>query len=113
MGRLTDVLIRNWIRSGQPVAKADGGGLTFTLSEKRTAAWVLRYRFGGRPRELTIGRYPDITLAHARELASKARAKLQQGVDVAREKQKARIDRTAARVSASWLPITWKRNSPA
>ncbi len=97
MGRLTDVLIRNWIRSGQPVAKADGGGLTFTLSEKRTAAWVLRYRFGGRPRELTIGRYPDITLAHARELASKARAKLQQGVDVAREKQKARIDRTAAK----------------
>jgi integrase len=71
--------------------------LTFTLSEKRTAAWVLRYRFGGRPRELTIGRYPDITLAHARELASNARAKLQQGVDVAREKQKARNDRTAAK----------------
>ncbi len=45
-----------------------GGGLTFTLPAKRTAAWVLRYRFGGKPRELTIGRYPDITLAKAREL---------------------------------------------
>ena len=96
MGSLTDVRIRSWIKSGQPVAKADGGGLTFTLSVKRTAAWVLRYRFGGKPRELTIGRYPDITLAKARELATEARAKIQQGADVAREKRKATIERAAA-----------------
>lgn len=97
MGKLTDVRIRNWIKAGQPVASADGGGLTFTLSAKRTAAWVLRYRFGGKPRELTIGRYPDITLAKARELATEARAKIQQGVDVAREKQKASIERSTAK----------------
>lgn len=97
MGKLTDVRIRSWIRARQPVAIADGGGLTFTLSAKRTAAWVLRYRFGGKPRELTIGRYPDITLAKARELATEARAKIQQGVDVAREKQKASIERAAAK----------------
>jgi len=71
--------------------------LTFTLSAKRTAAWVLRYRFGGKPRELTIDRYPDITLAKARELATDARAKIQQGVDVAREKQKTSIERAAAK----------------
>jgi integrase len=97
MGKLTDVRIRNWIKAGQPVANADGGGLTFTLSAKRTAAWVLRYRFGGKPRELTIGRYPDITLAKARELATEARAKIQQGADVAREKQKASTERAAAK----------------
>jgi Arm DNA-binding domain len=85
MGALTDVRLRSWIRTGQPVAKADGGGLTFTLSAKGTAAWVLRYRFGGKPREMTIGRYPDITLAKARELATGARARVQQGADVARE----------------------------
>lgn len=97
MGNLTDVRIRNWIKTGQPVAIADGGGLTFTLSAKRTAAWVLRYRFGGKPREMTIGRYPDISLAKARELAIEARAKIQQGVDVARQKQKASIERAAAK----------------
>lgn len=97
MGKLTDVQIRNWIKAGQPVANADGGGLTFTLSAKRTAAWVLRYRFGGKPRELTIGRYPDITLAKARQLATEARAKIQQGGDVAREKQKASTERAAAK----------------
>jgi Arm DNA-binding domain len=97
MGKLSDVQIRNWIKTGQSVAKADGGGLTFTLSAKRTAAWVLRYRFGGKARELTIGRYPEITLAKARELATEARARIQQGADVAREKQRANIERAAAK----------------
>jgi integrase len=95
--KLTDVLIRSWIRSGRPVARADGGGLTFTLSSKGTAAWVLRYRVGGRAREMTIGRYPEIGLAKARTLATAARAKLQQGIDVAREKRLATIERAAAR----------------
>lgn len=97
MGKLTDVQIRNWIKAGNPTAKADGDGLTFTLSAKRTAAWVLRYRFGGKARELTLGRYPDITLAKARELAAEARVHIQQGRDVAREKQKATIERAAAK----------------
>ena len=97
MGKLTDVQIRNWMKAGNPTAKADGDGLTFTLSAKGTAAWVLRYRFGGKARELTLGRYPDITLAKARELTAEARVHIQQGRDVAREKQKATIERAAAK----------------
>ncbi len=97
MGTLTDVQIRNWIKAGQAVAKADGDGLTFTLSAKQTCAWVLRYRFGGKSREMTLGRYPDISLAKARHLATEARAKVLQGEDVAREKQKASIERAAAK----------------
>lgn len=87
MGALTDVQIRHWVKAGQPVAKADGDGLTFTLSAKGAASWVLRFRLAGRQREKTIGRYPDISLAKARELAAADRAKVQTGIDVAREKQ--------------------------
>ena len=90
MATLTDVQIRHWMRAAQPLAKADGGGLTFTMSAHGTAAWVLRYRHGGKARELTIGRYPDIALAKARELATDERARIQQGIDVAREKQQAK-----------------------
>ena len=96
MSKLTDVKIRNWIKGGEAVARADGGGLTFTLSAKRTAAWVLRYRFGGKAREMTLGRYPDISLAKARELATAARAQIQQGADVAREKRKTKLATAAA-----------------
>lgn len=91
MGKLTDVEIRNWIRAGKPVAKSDGDGLTFTMSAKQAAekagTWVLRYRMGGRQREKTLGRFPDTSLKRARELATEDRAKVSQGVDVAREKQ--------------------------
>ena len=85
--KLTDIQIRRWIKAGKPVAKADGGGLTFTLSTAGTASWILRFRHAGRPRELTLGRYPDKSLAEARDDARKARASIQNGIDVARQKQ--------------------------
>lgn len=90
MGSLTDIQIKQWIKAKEPVAKADGGGLTFTLSASGRASWVLRYRIGGKGKEKTLGQYPDTSLAEARRLASEDRAKVQQGVDVAAEKQRAK-----------------------
>lgn len=94
-GHLTDLHLRHWIKAGKPLAKADGDGLTFTLSTAGVAGWILRYRYGGRRRELTIGRYPDIGLAEARGIATLKRAEVQQGRNPAAEKQKAKA--TAAR----------------
>ncbi|GAB1369678.1 site-specific integrase [Azonexus hydrophilus] len=89
MGKLSDVQLRNWIKAGKPVAVADGDGLTFTLSAKGTAAWTLRYRTTGKRKELTLGRYPDISLTKAREIAAAKRVEVQQGIDPAAEKRKA------------------------
>lgn len=94
MGKLTDVQIQNWKRAGKPVAIADGDGLTFTLSAKGTAAWTLRFYLAGKRKELTLGRYPDMSLAKAREIASAKRVEIQQGVDVAAQKRHA--DQAAA-----------------
>jgi len=91
VNKLSDVQIRQWIKAGKPVAVSDGGGLTFTHSTRGTSAWVLRYRYAGRLRELTIGRYPDKSLSRAREEARQARDKIQSGIDVARQKQLDRI----------------------
>lgn len=88
MSKLNDLQLRGWRRAAMPIAKSDGGGLTFTVSGQGTAAWVLRYRFATKARELTLGRYPDISLADARKLAMLKRAEIQKGLDVAREKQK-------------------------
>lgn len=95
--QLSDVQIKGLIKAGRPVAKTDGGGLTLTVSEAGTATWILRYRFNRQHRELTIGRYPDITLKDARKMAGEFRAKIQSGVDVAREKQKSISERVAAK----------------
>ncbi len=94
-GLLSDLQIRHWIKAAAPLAKADGNGLTFTLSAAGVAGWILRYRHGGRRRELTIGRYPDIGLADARGLAMIKRAEIMQGRNPAADKQKAKA--TAAK----------------
>lgn len=97
MGKLRDIEVQAWVRAGRPIAgKSDGDGLTFTLSANGTASWVFRYRMGGKRRELTIGNYPTITLKKARELSTEARAKVQQGTDVAREKQTRKIELASA-----------------
>ncbi len=87
VGKLTDIELRNWIKAGQPMVKADGYGLTFTLSAAGTAAWTLRYYFAGKRKELTLGRYPDLSLTEARKLAAGKRVEVSQGVDVALAKQ--------------------------
>ena len=102
MGKITDIQIRHWLKAGVPVAKAQGDvpGLTFTLSTKGTAAWVLRYRIAGKQKELTIGRYPEYTIASAKTAAMEARAKIMTGVDVAREKRQGQIHRAGEKTLA-------------
>lgn len=86
---LDDIQIKHWIAKGEPVAKSDGDGLTFTLSKAGTPTWVLRYRIGaGRRKELTLGNYPDMTLAVARKKAREHRVTIDNGGDPATEKQK-------------------------
>ena len=87
-GKLTEVQIKHWVRAGEPIARSDGGGLTFTLSKAGAAVWVLRYRFGGKGRELTLGSYPDLSLVEARKEAAEKRVDVQRGIDIAREKQR-------------------------
>lgn len=96
MGSLSDIQIKNWVKAGCRVAKSDGNGLTFTQSESGVASWVLRYRFGGKAKEKTIGRYPDISLAEARKIAAEDRAKIQTGTDVAAAKKKAKLTEARA-----------------
>lgn len=81
---LDDIQIRHWINKGEPVARSDGGGLTFTLSGSGTATWILRYRMGGgRRKELTLGNYPDLSLAKARQMAREQRVAIDKGEDPA------------------------------
>jgi hypothetical protein len=86
--KLSEVQLRAWLAAGTQVAKSDGDGLTFTLSSAGAAVWVLRYRVGGRRREVTLGRYPDYSLKKARQEAREARVRVSKGVDVAAEKRR-------------------------
>ena len=124
MGRLTDAALRNWIREGKPLAgKADGDGLTFTISVAGRATWVLRYRYCGKPKAMTLGTYPAMSLAIAREAAREQRVALDRGSDPLRMRKAERAavrgrktfnelaDSYLAREGASLAPGTLDDNT--
>ena len=102
MGQLTEAKLQTWCRDGIPISgKSDGGGLTFCISKAQAGTdkgtWELRYRFAGRARWLTVGKYPDLNLKEARKRAAKERARVGDGTDVVPEKRRARLALRAAK----------------
>jgi integrase len=111
MATLSDLQIRALLKANKPIAgKSDGGGLTFTLSGAGVASWVLRYRLAGKAKELTLGRYPDVSLSKARELAAVKRCEVQQVIDVAAVKQQ-KLAETKQKGTVSDLAELWLNNT--
>ena len=85
MAKLTVKAVEN-MKPGskrQEIADAALPGLYLLLQPSGSKSWAYRYRFDGRTRKLTIGRYPKIGLADARELARKAELQIKQDRDPA------------------------------
>ncbi|WP_185807335.1 Arm DNA-binding domain-containing protein [Stenotrophomonas maltophilia] len=113
---ITDKALRAWLRAG-PVDRGIGDGLTFVASAHGAAAckasWVLRFRFGGAAKEKVLGRYPDLSLAQAREKARSDRALIQQDIDVAAGKRLAQLDaRRTHSVKTAPRPTSAAPNTP-
>lgn len=58
----------------------DGEGL-YLDKKTRGASWLFKYTLNGQAREMGLGRYPDVSLAKARDLAGKVRSQKAEGVD--------------------------------
>jgi integrase len=60
---------------------ADGQGLWLVKRDKDAGKWILRVITSGKRREMGLGRWPDVSIAEARERAANARQTLRDGVD--------------------------------
>ncbi len=56
-------------------------GLGIRVAPSGRKSWVFMYRFGGKPRRMTLGTYPLITLADAHMTHAQAKKKLERGTD--------------------------------
>lgn len=75
-------------------------GLAINVTKWGSRSWVMRYQVGGKKRDLGLGRYPDVTLADAKQAARAARAKLLEGIDPISERQATRSKLIAEQASA-------------
>jgi integrase len=62
-------------------------GLYLVIQPSGSKSWAIRYRANGKPAKLTLGRYPAITLAAARDLAREKLETVSRGRDPAAEKR--------------------------
>jgi hypothetical protein len=60
---LTDTRIKTLKSGAAPVKVADSGGLHILVTPAGGKLWKLAYRFAGRQKTLSFGRYPDTSLA--------------------------------------------------
>lgn len=88
---LTDLQIKKLKPLEKRYEVADGSGLFIRVMPTGHKSWVLRYRFGSekKPRRLTFGGYPDISLAKVHELHAKALQDIEIGIDPGQQKQEA------------------------
>lgn len=78
---LTDVKVRTAKPQDKPYKLTDGGGLYLLVNTNGSRYWRMKYRVMGREKLLSIGVYPDISLAVARQIRDEARRALAHGND--------------------------------
>lgn len=74
-------------------------GLYLVVQPSGAKSWALRYRFAGKPKKLTLGRWPILGVAAARAAASEAIEEVEHGNDPGAAKRKAKAARIEAELS--------------
>ena len=78
---LNDIAVKSTKPQTVNVKLFDGGGLFLLVTPSGGKLWRLKYRFGGTEKLLTLGAYPQTTLADARKKRTEARSLLDKGID--------------------------------
>jgi hypothetical protein len=88
---LTDTFIRQVVPNFQKDTKyADAHGLSLIVTKVGGKRFVLKYRYAGKEKSLSIGTYPAVSLKVAREIALDAKQQLAKGFDPSAEKKRAK-----------------------
>ncbi|MES1984016.1 MAG: Arm DNA-binding domain-containing protein [Pseudomonadota bacterium] len=86
------VLTVTAIRNAKPYKVADSPGLYLLVNPRGSKLWRIKYRIDGVERKLSLGTYPDISLAEARAARDAARRQLAHAVDPNAAKRQAGIE---------------------
>src|SRR5688572_27508892 len=74
--KLSAVALKNAKPRDKMFRLADGGGLYVQIEPNGSKLWRMKYRFAGKEKVLAFGRYPDVSLADAREAREAAKRTL-------------------------------------
>jgi integrase len=115
---LTDIAVRKLKAKHKPYKVSDGGGLFVWVTPSSGKLWRWSYRFKGKQKLMTFGKYPDVPLALARERHSEGRRTLAAGVDPMAKRKADKVaeqiasENSFAQVATRWLEHWREGKSP-
>ncbi|EDQ7802175.1 tyrosine-type recombinase/integrase [Salmonella enterica subsp. enterica serovar Irumu] len=78
---LTDLEIRRSKPCEKPYTLNDGSGLSLLIEPNGSKGWRFRYRFDGKPKMLSLGTYPLVSLTDARQKRDEAKKLVASGIN--------------------------------
>ena len=118
MAGLTDTEIKRAKAAEKAYSMGDGGGLYLWVKPTGGKLWRWSYRFEGKEKLMSLGKYPDVSLAQARERHTEARKLLATGVDpmalrkAEKTAEKVAVENSFQSVTAQWLEHWQEGKSP-
>ncbi|MGQ7816818.1 tyrosine-type recombinase/integrase [Metapseudomonas furukawaii] len=110
---LTDTAARTAKPKEKLYRLSDTLGLCLEVTPAGGKLWRFRYRFAGKAKMISLGPYPDVTLAKARERRDAARSLVAEGIDPSSHKQAEKRTREAEAHTFEILANEWYAyNSP-
>lgn len=111
MAKIITPLTANQVKNAKPKDKlyklSDGGGLALWVYPTGGRSWKLSFVQDGKQQTISLGRYPDFSLAEAREWREEIRRKRAHGENVVNPK--ARADFAFEAVARNWF-ARWSKN---
>lgn len=80
----------------KPYTLPDGGGLYLLVNPDGSKYWRMQCRFAGKPRLLAFGKYPEVSLAEARDARNNAKKQINAGIDPSQTKRIERVKKASA-----------------
>lgn len=93
---LTDTAIKKAKPGDKPVKLSDGKGLYLLVNPISSKLWRWKYRFLGKEKVMSLGAYPDVSLAQARDGMAAARKLLASGTDPMAQRATDKITKQAS-----------------
>lgn len=106
---LSDSQLRSFKSKEKPYKVSDFEGLYVLVKPSGSKLWQFKYRMHGKERLLSIGQYPEVSLAQARKAKELARSQVAEGIDPSEAKQEAKAlareaqGNTFAKIGATFL----------
>ncbi len=93
--------------NGKNFKKYDGNNLFLLVTSHGSKLWRFKYKFGGKYKEMALGKYPTISLKLARTKADKARQLLSDSIDPMAQRKLLKLQSTCKDLNFGEIALQW------